>query len=112
MNKRTETGISKGERYVPSITNIERLRFKERNFCESERFKQSNRRMLMSRLQTKSRIILFKKVELGGTELYNRRQRNARHNFSVTELKSLCSKNRLTDCSSFRSQEPSNVQNS
>ena len=71
MNKRTEIDISKDEKYVPSITSIKKLRFKEKNICENERFRQSNKRMFMSKLQMKSCIILFEKVESGGTELYN-----------------------------------------
>ena len=105
MNKRTETGILKDEEYVSNITNIKRLRFKEKNIRESERFKQNNKRMFMSKSQTKSCIILFEKVELGGTELYSRRQKDARYNLSVTKLKSLRSKNQSTNCNSLRSQE-------
>ena len=64
INKRTETDISKDEEYVSSITIIERLRFEEKNIRENKHFRQSNKRMLMSRLRTKSCIILFEKVEL------------------------------------------------
>ena len=103
MNKGTETGISKNEKYVPSITSIKRLLFKKRNIRENKRFRQSNKRMFISRLQTKSRIILFKEVEFDRTELYNRRQRDARHSFSVIKLKSLCLENRSTDYSSLQS---------
>ena len=68
--------------------------------------------MLMSRSQTKSCIILFEKVKSDSTELYNQKQKVARHNLSVTELKNLCSKNWQTDYSSFWSQTSLNVQNS
>ena len=44
----------------------------------------------------KSRIILFKRVELDRIELNNQKQRNARDSFNITELKSLRFK-KLTD---------------
>ena len=65
INKGTGTDISKDEKYVSSIISIERLRFEEKNIRENKRFRQSNKRMFMSRLQTKSCIILFEEVELG-----------------------------------------------
>ena len=46
---------------------------KEKNIREDKRFRQNNKRMLMSRFQTKSYIILFRKVELDWTKLYNRK---------------------------------------
>ena len=64
MNKRTETDILKDEEYVSSITSIEKLRFEKKNIRESERFRQSNKRMFISKSQTKNCIILFEKVEL------------------------------------------------
>ena len=65
----------------------------KKNIRENERFRQNNRRMFISKSQTKNCIILFEEVEFDGTELYNRRQKNARYSLSVTELKSLHSKN-------------------
>ena len=112
MNKRTETDISKNEKYVSSITSIKRLRFKKRNIRKNERFRQNNKRMFILKFQTKSCIILFEEVELGETELYNRKQKNARYNLSVIELKNLRSKNQSINCNSLRSQKLSVVQNS
>ena len=112
MNKRTETDISKDEEYVLSITNIKRLRFKRKNIRENERFRQSNKRMFMSKPQTKSYIILFEKVKSDGTKLHNRRQENAHYSLSVTELKNLRSKNQSTNCNFLRSQKSSVIQDS
>ena len=66
--------------------------------------------MFIPRPQTKSRIILFEEVELDRAELHNREQRNAHYNLSVTEMKSLYSRNRSTDYNSLRSQKSSGVQ--
>ena len=102
MNKRTGTDISKNEKYVSNITSIERLRFKEKNIRENERFKQSNKRMFISKPQTKSCIILFEKVKFDRTELHNQKQENTHYNLSVIELKSLRSKNQSRNCNSLR----------
>ena len=47
--KKIKKRISKDEEYVSSITSIERLQFKERYIRESKRFRQSNRRMFISK---------------------------------------------------------------